>query len=157
MGPLTPLFCVKNHAPSISLSMTLITCVIRFFLGYMPQHNYRMKILSEIIFDNCTMFFTYLGVWLAILMKLPILKISWVALSRASLDSFLTHTNAFYLDVFGQLFTWKKRIHTYPVYERLDRAMARNEWSSIYPNAFEFHEIFTCSDHCPIIASTTMP
>ena len=56
----------------------------------------------------------------------------------------------------GRLFTWKKRIHTHLIYERLDRTIAIKDWSNIYPDTFESHGSFTCSDHCPIILSTVM-
>ena len=54
------------------------------------------------------------------------------------------------------MFTWKKRIHTHLMYERLDRTIAQNDWTNIYPNAIELHEVFTCSDHCPIVMTTNM-
>jgi len=72
------------------------------------------------------------------------------------LNQFLTTVNAEVLLVSGNRFTWKKRIHTHLVYERLDRTLARNDWANIYPNAIELHEIFTCSDHCPIVMTTSM-
>ena len=56
----------------------------------------------------------------------------------------------------GNIFTWKKRIHAHIVYERLDRTITRNDWASIYPNALETHEVFTCLDHCPIVMTTQM-
>ena len=37
----------------------------------------------------------------------------------------------------------------------MDRSIARHDWRAIYPQAFEAHGSFTCSDHCPIILSTS--
>jgi len=54
----------------------------------------------------------------------------------------------------GSPFTWKKRIYTHLIYERLDRTIAMKDWSLVYPDAFEVHGNFTCSDHCPIIMSS---
>ena len=59
------------------------------------------------------------------------------------------------IQVNGKMFTWKKQIHTHLIYERLDRSIARKDWSSIYPNAYELHGNFTCSDHCHIILVTS--
>ena len=51
------------------------------------------------------------------------------------LHDFLTNINAQTLQVSGDLFTWKKRVHTHLIYERLDRIIARNNCANIYPNA----------------------
>jgi len=72
------------------------------------------------------------------------------------LNTFLNSIDAESIQVHGRLFTWKKRIHTHLIYERLDRTIARQDWSSIYPDAFETHDSFTCSDHCPIILATVI-
>jgi len=72
------------------------------------------------------------------------------------LNHFLEAINAESVPVDGRLFTWRRRIHTNLIYERLDRAIARKDWLNIYPQAFELHGNFTCSDHCPIILSTTI-
>jgi len=32
--------------------------------------------------------------------------------------------------------------------------MIRRDWSTLYPNDYEMHGIFSCSDHCPIVMST---
>lgn len=32
--------------------------------------------------------------------------------------------------------------------------MIRKDWSTLYPNVYETHGTFSCSDHCPIIMST---
>ena len=72
------------------------------------------------------------------------------------LSKLLTTINAEVLPVSGNIFTWKKRIHTHLVYERLDRTLARNDWTNIYLNAIELHEVFTCLDHYPIIMTTNM-
>jgi len=72
------------------------------------------------------------------------------------LNNFLAAIDAESVQVNGRLFTWKKRIHTHLIYERLDRTIPRTGWHCIYPEAFETHGSFTCSDHCPIIRSTTI-
>jgi len=71
------------------------------------------------------------------------------------LNSFFLTIEAESIHVNGRLFTWKKRIHTHLVYERLDRSIVRKDWASIYPDAFELNGSFTCSDHCLIILSTS--
>ena len=38
----------------------------------------------------------------------------------------------------------------------MDRTIARKDWSSIYPDTFETHGSFTCSDHCPVILATVI-
>ena len=73
------------------------------------------------------------------------------------LNSFTNSINAEPLHVKGRLFTRKKRIHYHLIYERLDRAIARNDWTCMYPDAFEMHGNFTCSNHCPIILATEPP
>ena len=70
------------------------------------------------------------------------------------LNSFLLAINAETLQVKGSIFTWKKWVHMHLVYEKLDRRMVRNDWSNLYPDPYELHGNFTCSDHCPIIIST---
>ena len=55
----------------------------------------------------------------------------------------------------GNLFTWKKKIRTYTIYEIVDRAIARIDWANIYPEALVTHGQFTCSDHCPILLATS--
>ena len=72
------------------------------------------------------------------------------------LNSFIRTINAESIQVKGRLFTWKKRIHTHLIYERLNRSIARNDWMTRYPDTFEIHGSFTCSDHCPIILSTVI-
>ena len=69
------------------------------------------------------------------------------------LNNFLSVINAECVQVLGRLFTWKKRIHTQLIYERLDRIVIRKDWSTLYPNIYETHGNFSCSDHCPIIMS----
>ena len=50
----------------------------------------------------------------------------------------------------------KKKYILIFVYERLDRSIATKDWASIYPNAFEIHGRFICSDHRPIIVSSNL-
>ena len=71
------------------------------------------------------------------------------------LNRFLDNIQAESIPVDGRLSTWKKRLHTHLIYERLDRSIARRDWLDIYPQAFETHGSFTCSDHSPIILSTS--
>jgi len=54
----------------------------------------------------------------------------------------------------GSPFTWKKRLHMHLIYERLDRAIIREDWGQLYPHTYITHGCFTCSDHCPIILTT---
>jgi len=70
------------------------------------------------------------------------------------LNMFLAGIDAESIPVKGSIFTGKKRIHTHLIYERLDRAIARKDWATMYPDAIEEHGSFTCSDHRPIIIST---
>ena len=39
----------------------------------------------------------------------------------------------------GNLFTWKKKLRTYLIYERLDRAIIRNDWMNLYPELLKVH------------------
>ena len=43
------------------------------------------------------------------------------------------------------------------IYERLDRAVARTDWITLYPDSIIRHGTFSCSDHCPIILSAFNP
>ena len=70
------------------------------------------------------------------------------------LNFFLSNINAKALQVMGNLFTWKKRVHMRLVYERFDRIIVRNEWVDVYPNPHEIHGSFTRSNRCPMIVST---
>ena len=51
-------------------------------------------------------------------------------------------------------FTWKKRVHGHLIYEKLDRALGRQDWCHLYPNSVVFRGPFTCSDHTYIILNT---
>ena len=43
------------------------------------------------------------------------------------------------------------------IYERLDRAVMRDDWVSVYLESIIKHETFSCYDHSPIILSITNP
>ena len=75
----------------------------------------------------------------------------------ARLNAFMNSIDASTIPSNGSSFTWKKRVHTHLIYERLDRAIARADWNSLYPNAFVVHGNFTCSDHCPILLTDNPP
>ena len=47
-------------------------------------------------------------------------------------------------------------MHTHLVYERLDRAITRKDWLTMYLNVFKEHSSFTCSDHRPIIVLSNL-
>ena len=51
------------------------------------------------------------------------------------INNFLAMIDDESIHVNEKMFTWKKRIHTHLIYERLDRSIARKDWSSIHPNA----------------------
>ena len=73
------------------------------------------------------------------------------------LNNFTNNINAISIPYKGKCFTWKKRIRTHLIYERLDRAIARSDWMNLYSDSFVTHGQFTCSDHCPIFLSTANP
>ena len=72
-------------------------------------------------------------------------------------NHFLDHVNAISVPFKGYPFTWKKRIHSHLIYERLDRAIVRNDWVQHYPDTIISHGTFSCSDYCPIILSDRDP
>ena len=47
----------------------------------------------------------------------------------------------------GPMFTWYKHFETYTVWERLDRAVATNDWFSKFPDIEVYHLDATTSDH----------
>ena len=73
------------------------------------------------------------------------------------LNNFLSTIDAELLQVNGNPFTWKKRVHTRLIYKRLNRTVFRKDWSTIYHNSLEVHGNFTCFDHCLIILSSNAP
>ena len=50
----------------------------------------------------------------------------------------------------GFPFTWHKHFADYTIWERLDRALATNEWFSMFPGTKVQHLDTTVSDHKPI-------
>ena len=50
----------------------------------------------------------------------------------------------------GSRFTWHKYFDNYTVLERLDRAMATNDWFSKFPDTKIYHLDVTTSDHNPL-------
>jgi len=75
----------------------------------------------------------------------------------ARLNSFINEINAISVPSSGNCFTWKKKIRTNLVYERLDRAIIMSDWLNIYPESIVTHGQFTCSDHCPIVLTIGPP
>jgi len=73
------------------------------------------------------------------------------------LNDFRNTINASTIPTNGSLFTWKKHIHTHLIYQRLDRAIGRNNWNNLFPDAVVVHGNFTCSDYSPIILSNSIP
>ena len=64
-------------------------------------------------------------------------------------SAFLTWINTESVPVNGSIFTWKKRIHTHLIYERLDKPIVCKEGMNIYPDSVVTYGNFSCSDHCP--------
>ena len=56
----------------------------------------------------------------------------------------------------GRPFTWKKRVHGHLIYERLDRAIGRQDWLRMYPDALVTSGPFTCSDHSYVCLQTSV-
>ena len=75
----------------------------------------------------------------------------------ARLNSFLDTINGVSVPFTGYPFKWKKRLYNHLIYERLDRAITRNDWGNLYPDTITKHSTFSCSDHCPIIFSAFNP
>ena len=75
----------------------------------------------------------------------------------AQLNSFMDRINAISVPFTRYPFTWKKRMQAHLIYERLDRAIIRNDWANLYPDSITKHGTFSCSDHCLIIFSVTNP
>ena len=70
------------------------------------------------------------------------------------LPSLLNIIQATSIPVNGCPFTWKKRIQGHLIYEKLDRALGRRDWNTLYPNSVVFGGPFTCSDHAYILLNT---
>ena len=51
------------------------------------------------------------------------------------------------LGFMGPMFTWHKHFENYTVWERLDRAVATNDWFSMFPNTKVYHLDAITSDH----------
>ena len=51
----------------------------------------------------------------------------------------------------GSKFTWHKHYENFTVWERLDRAVANNEWFSLFPDTQVHHLDVTTSDHKPLL------
>ena len=51
----------------------------------------------------------------------------------------------------GSKFTWHKHYDNFIVWERLDRAVATNEWFSLFPDTQVHHLDVTTSDHKPLL------
>ena len=50
----------------------------------------------------------------------------------------------------GHMFTWHKHFDHYTVWERLDRAVATNDWFFMFPDTKVYHLDFITSDHKPL-------
>jgi len=72
----------------------------------------------------------------------------------ARLPTFLQSIRATSIPMRGCPFTWKKRIHGHLIYEKLDRAIGRQDWYHPYPDSVVIGGPFTCSDHTYIILNT---
>ena len=70
------------------------------------------------------------------------------------LPSFLQSIQAISIPMRGCPFTWKKRVHGHLIYEKLDRAIGRQDWCHLYPNSEVIGGPFSCSDHTFIILNT---
>ena len=73
----------------------------------------------------------------------------------ARLPSLLNSIHATSIPVLGCPFTWKKRIQGHLIYEKLDRALGRQDWNTLYPNSVVLGGPFTCSDHAYILLNTS--
>ena len=51
----------------------------------------------------------------------------------------------------GSQYTWHKHFFRYTVWERLDRAVATNEWFSLFPGSKVHHLDATTLDHKPLL------
>ena len=51
----------------------------------------------------------------------------------------------------GSKFTWHKHFNNFTIWERLDRAMATNEWFSLFSNTQVHHIDVTTSNHKPLL------
>ncbi|KAJ8442826.1 LOW QUALITY PROTEIN: hypothetical protein Cgig2_016292 [Carnegiea gigantea] len=67
---------------------------------------------------------------------------------RKRIPAFLNTINTTSLPVLGRPFTWKSRVRGQLIYEKLDRAIGRNDWHNLYPAANITHGPLTCSDYC---------
>ena len=70
------------------------------------------------------------------------------------LPTFLRDIHASSIPNNGCPFTWKKRVHGHLVYEKLDRALGRQDWCQLYPDSIVSGGPFTCSDHTYILLNT---
>ena len=75
----------------------------------------------------------------------------------ARLDGFIDSINGSSVPANRNPFTWKKRLHNQLIYERLDRAIARIDWITLYLDSIVRHGTFSSSYHCPIILSAFNP
>ena len=51
----------------------------------------------------------------------------------------------------GSRFTWHKHFDHFTTWERLDRAVATNEWFSLFPDTQVHHLDVTTSNHKPLL------
>jgi len=70
------------------------------------------------------------------------------------LPEFLNACQAISVPVLGRSFTWKKRVYNQLVYEKLDRAIGRQDWCCQYPESRVLTGPFTYSDHSYILLNT---
>jgi len=70
------------------------------------------------------------------------------------LPTFLNDIHASSIPTRGSPYTWKKRVHGHLIYEKLDRAVGRQDWCELYPDCIVTGGPFTCSDHTYILLNT---
>jgi len=70
------------------------------------------------------------------------------------LPNFLNSCQGISLPVLGRRFTWRKRIHGNLIFEKLDRAIGRQDWCDQYPDCRVIAGPFTCSDHSYVMLDT---
>ena len=58
------------------------------------------------------------------------------------------------LGFMGPKFTWHKHFDNFTIWERLDRAVAINEWFSLFPDTQVHHIDITTSDHRPLLITS---
>ncbi|XP_062198268.1 uncharacterized protein LOC133900987 [Phragmites australis] len=79
-------------------------------------------------------------------------------LNRRSMSRFCNFINDLELQdlhLFGQHYTWSNE-RASPTLERLDRALVSSDWDAEFLDSFLQALSLDCSDHCPLLLSTSM-